>query len=640
MRNIYICGLIYILTSCSLFAFEKIQIGSQSYNVPTENAELVKEALAQVAHLSDDAKLAYLVQLELLDFEAPRAKHKAEIADFKQRYLGAFYQGNGSHHDLEEEGKHLGLGDSDFGDLERQASSALKAKVRTFETCKDLRRLVDLAGPGVLILLDADDTTITRGMDGNRFVPLQQTTLENIQRMRDKGSKVLILTQRSFDTISEVIRRFEEAGIALEAETGDLFQGVLMEKMEAHGAISSAGAFRSIIAASSAYNKGEVLSNIIKYSPNFFSTVSTIVFSDDSEDNCNHVAQALSNLNFHSRIFHFTNNDHLRAFHYEGRAYQNAEIQAANPQEQRSMEALGFKGTVSEYRLHVSHAAQVGISIEEYLGIIAIDPPVPPKAPVQMKECGVCLDEFEQVVPTPCNKSICNDCLQHYYNTMVKENGFDYDAKKNNSFVVKCPTCKDASCQLPVSKEETTRLLGKDTYNSLKERATTAALKYCPHQACGGVYFPEDLNEAKSRGNLYLQCGECNKNICIQCEKIYQGSEHRCDAQALLNIEFNDTIKPCPNPACTNVMEKNEGCLTMQCGGNPDNPHQKLLANGCGATFCWDCGAWIPYEEGKRQSLHDPNSVIYSPNTTETCQHRGLDAFNCDSGPRSWWKNE
>jgi hypothetical protein len=598
MNRIYFSFLMVLFTAFSLSSAHSIEIGRMTYQV--EEYAAVQDILEQMAGQHPDSIVANLIAMDLIKENAlisPASNESAQNArlaeqakmNLKNRIIeNGSSGGNLSNDQIQEEAQLLGVSEEELCLWEREAYKRRQNMFPNLEhslaACDNLNPLVDLAGPSVLVILDADDTTIARNI-ANRFAPLQDTTVGNIHKMRQKGSQVLILTSRSFDTIDEVVRRFEEAGINLAQDNTGLFQGHLAQKIEPNGTRSNAGSWQAIVAASGGFTKGEVLSSLIELSPNFFANIKTIVFADDAEDNVRNVHEALQNSRFNSRVFHFTNTDHLQALHAPGRVYE-----------------------------------------------IAIEP-------VLLAECPLCFEKVEHLNETRCHSSICLGCIQKYCSELVKDEGFKCNEEFN--FDIICPACRKPECKFTMTKKTAKELLG-ERYENLKYRESRNAsgIKSCPVEGCKGFYMADDIKDMGKKGYKFLNCPTCHGNICVSCESTYLYGRHQCNTSKILKIEFNESIKPCPNPDCKNVIEKNEGCLTMVCGGNPDNPAQAIMGGGCGAVWCWECGAWMHGVPGKRQSLHNPASQIYSAKTKVRCEHGGLNAFNCARQAQAWWKNE
>lgn len=642
-----VCYLIVYFIASSLFAVRDVIIEGEIYETDAEEGFL-NDVIAQLSGLAFDAKIAHLFAMELI--RQPQTKEQ-KIEDFKRRYILA-YQINRTHQDLEPEGKQLGLSEPDFGIFEREAyQSQVQAQnvqrqvqaQHVMSTTNSLAVLAERANAQTVVFLDGDDTTIYRNGDGDVFSPVEPQTVHYISEMRRKGAKVLFLTSRGYDSIQEIAGRFYQAGIDYARDRYGLFEGLLGERIQAAGSASVAGSYAGIIAASGGFTKGEVMRMIIEKSPAYFSSINTILFADDAKSNCKSVHQVLSTSRFNSYTFHFTNIGYLFALHPADRQYQFAEIRPADERELAGMQRLGFRGDVSEYRKLVSEAALLRMPPEAYLAVLNSAPVVaeqPQQHVVETVECAVCFEESNAVCATACNKDVCLECLKHNCLGMVAEQGISFDVEKN-SFEIACPGCGKQDCRYSLSKEHAKEFLGREKYEDLKERASRnmESFKGCPHAGCCAQYFKDDALSAQRDGCKYLTCEGCKKRICLACEGPY-AEGHVCSAQKILQIEFNDKIKPCPNPDCNCVLEKNGGCLTMVCGGNPENAAQPIAAGHCGAKFCWPCGTWMPYQPGVNQSLLDPRAETYSAKTKTRCVHGGMNAYHCNAASQAWWKKE
>lgn len=110
------------------------------------------------------------------------------------------------------------------------------------------------------------------------------------------------------------------------------------------------------------------------------------------------------------------------------------------------------------------------------------------------------------------------------------------------------------------------------------------------------------------------QCIYCERIFCRTC-MVFQNHSNdgsMCNYEKYMRLKelgVGETMKPCPNAKCPQLIEKSEGCNKMKCD---------MTVGGCGTTFCYVCGCktaiqkevLITIEEHMR-SIGHPVTIIY-----------------------------
>ncbi|XP_068184243.1 E3 ubiquitin-protein ligase parkin-like [Antennarius striatus] len=210
--------------------------------------------------------------------------------------------------------------------------------------------------------------------------------------------------------------------------------------------------------------------------------------------------------------------------------------------------------------------------------------------------CIACTDVMGVVLVFQCSERhvICLDCFRGYCQTRLEERRFVYQPEVGYSL-----PCA-ANCEDSLIKElHHFRILGNDQYGRYQRYGAeqcllTAGGVMCPSPGCGAGLIPsDDLRRVEC--DRQLGCGFV---FCKDCkEEFHEGACHsaaapptsetsqrfvleegaclrgRWDGASLLLLQ--QTTKPCPQ--CSVPVEKNGGCMHMQCPL-------------CGAEWCWLCG--------------------------------------------------
>lgn len=207
------------------------------------------------------------------------------------------------------------------------------------------------------------------------------------------------------------------------------------------------------------------------------------------------------------------------------------------------------------------------------------------------ENCCTCLDPGDIVVPCLSNDQVimCKTCFHEQIAFFANQNQIILEDDKAS---FPC-FCGDNKCRFTGIEKVKGALLSNDgghqLYEMVKKRLLTQVpgTKPCPQAGCEGLFFLEDLEGLSFVSCPYKQPAH---KICTSCFKLYE-KNHECgkeDSAALL--PFGDNLKPCPNPDCNKIINKDGGCDMMVCGRGFDNIHDPL--SGCGVIFCWSCGKY------------------------------------------------
>lgn len=195
-------------------------------------------------------------------------------------------------------------------------------------------------------------------------------------------------------------------------------------------------------------------------------------------------------------------------------------------------------------------------------------------------ECTLCLEDKKKnecYVMSCCNYIGCKECFIEMINTHLDE---------HNTKNLNCPNQK---CAKKIEENDiyTITLNKKDVYEryltiTCKEcLADDPNLKHCPSRDCPYAFInDENVRELiNCRVCKKQYCSNClyNHNMRITCEQAKKDREliENPDKGQKANEKWiSENTKPCPN--CNVRVEKNGGCLWMQC-------------IKCRYAFCWKC---------------------------------------------------
>lgn len=203
-----------------------------------------------------------------------------------------------------------------------------------------------------------------------------------------------------------------------------------------------------------------------------------------------------------------------------------------------------------------------------------------PAIPVQKTTCAICFDEKSCAILS-CGHKFCFDCLRENIETAL------HDKQTTNL------KCFDPDCKKPFDVSDLRKIINRDKLVAISDiqlkewLIAQSNIKNCPTPNCN-FSFENDRND-----QFTMQCPDCKAEYCGQCLNTHsarttcqQAEQERNlatdrNAQEQANEQwYQANTKPCPR--CGTRIEKNEGCMHMQC--THCNPRYH---------FCWNClGPW------------------------------------------------
>ena len=196
------------------------------------------------------------------------------------------------------------------------------------------------------------------------------------------------------------------------------------------------------------------------------------------------------------------------------------------------------------------------------------------KKEVKMYECEICMGEFprNEMYRAACGDMFCMDCWKDNFRTHVNTSTETF-------------SCMQTGCGLAIEYNTIVEQNMHDGDQKLLTAYSTQVtfsayqdkIKECP-KCFSKVFLTTD--------NMKVSCPVCKFDFCRECRKTYHPDyptcgeymQHLVALQRAENekIEYNNDIKPCPNPACHVSIYKDGGCQWMHC-------------DKCGSYFCWVC---------------------------------------------------
>lgn len=192
--------------------------------------------------------------------------------------------------------------------------------------------------------------------------------------------------------------------------------------------------------------------------------------------------------------------------------------------------------------------------------------------------CAVCFDDKTALDTRTlaCGHKFCLDCLRSNIQTAV------------NDKQAQALKCFDPSCKRPIDIADLRKIIyDKDTQNQInnvqfdKWLTTQENIKHCPTTNCHFSFVNERADQ------FTHQCPDCKAEYCGKCMHPHnprtscdQAAQDRNlandrNAQERANQAWQEAnTKPCPQ--CGTRIEKNEGCMHMNC-------------SHCRHHFCWIC---------------------------------------------------
>jgi len=215
-----------------------------------------------------------------------------------------------------------------------------------------------------------------------------------------------------------------------------------------------------------------------------------------------------------------------------------------------------------------------------------------------IETCEICVEDVDAAmrkewrarpVSNSCNhtRAVCFTCVRRHIEAEINEKG---------NPAITCPhnECNQQLGHADIQHFATPRQF--ERYDLVIMRRCLQSLPdfvWCAHRDCGSGQETEGAGVGKAiegglRG-LWLRCHACNRRTCLHhscamhegmsCEE-YDAAARDSEEVGLLQYLNSDSIRRCPK--CRHGIEKNEGCDHMTC---------RKSSGGCGAEFCWRCGA-------------------------------------------------
>lgn len=200
--------------------------------------------------------------------------------------------------------------------------------------------------------------------------------------------------------------------------------------------------------------------------------------------------------------------------------------------------------------------------------------------------CGICYEEFpaDSMLAAPCHHAYCTECWHGYVSTAIASGPACLDLR-----------CPDPECKVAVPDSVLRRVLHSGEEAKLDQFAMRSFVEdnrwvaWCPAPGCG---FAVQCSTDAGQQALDIAC-KCGSTFCFACkEEAHRPVDCGTVAKWLLkNSAESENLnwimantKPCPK--CKRPIEKNHGCMHMNC-------------SQCRHEFCWLClGDWKAHGEG------------------------------------------
>lgn len=218
-------------------------------------------------------------------------------------------------------------------------------------------------------------------------------------------------------------------------------------------------------------------------------------------------------------------------------------------------------------------------------------PPLPPPPP-KLVNCSICnvndITENEEAVTGNCKhkRTVCDSCMARYISEEVTGKGNVADME-----------CLEDGCKAKLDFNDVKRFATKDVFERFDTITTRRCLEsmdgfaWCAHGCgCGQIHSNPTYN--------IMRCHGCKKKTCFKHKCVwhegrtcgqYDEDAKASDEVALLQYLESNGVR-CPK--CKHGIEKSSGCDHMTCKKN---------VGGCGAEFCYRCGADYNGDKGIRK---------------------------------------
>ena len=193
--------------------------------------------------------------------------------------------------------------------------------------------------------------------------------------------------------------------------------------------------------------------------------------------------------------------------------------------------------------------------------------------------CPICLDDINLNGPEPfkvlpnCKGLFHKACLKMHIDQAIKDKKYPL-------------TCPDENCKQVIPENILEQIMDQaemTRLNKLKRLykllQNPGSFMYCPTPDCRGIF--KLLKNSNTSFSSPLQCWDCQKPVCIKCQKPYHFGLTCYEFRTFTKEDYevsaqlsNNKWKKCMN--CRFWIEKNEGCNHMTCK--------------CGNSFCYVCG--------------------------------------------------
>ena len=194
---------------------------------------------------------------------------------------------------------------------------------------------------------------------------------------------------------------------------------------------------------------------------------------------------------------------------------------------------------------------------------------------VEVPECPGCTDEVSpaEAIYLSCGDAWHRDCLN---------NNFRHALISRNNWPAKCCDQNDH-----INPQALEAYLDDDVAIMISERQEeyeSTYRIYCSNLACG-TYIGDDV--AHHAIGSYVTCPSCSATTCKVCKCPESQHDDFDDCPEVVSDQNRELAQKegwriCPRPACSSMIERTEGCDTIDCPA-------------CKITFCYRCGEVVQH---------------------------------------------